>query len=110
MPQCEARASLYSRTGFAAIATASAMVLVLHDPALPVLCLGVALTAWYQLRPHGAPISLRRNVPLELAILFAVAVSVGTVARLIPMPPGIAAVGPAQSVALGSITAIVMNN
>src|SRR5438105_15086872 len=35
------RARLRGRAGGVAIATASAMVVVLHDPALPVLCLGV---------------------------------------------------------------------
>jgi hypothetical protein len=57
---------------------AAALVLALHDPALPVLALAVVVAAWARLEPRAGVTAAN---PALLAGVFAVAVALGTVAR-----------------------------
>lgn len=98
------------RSSLAAIAAVSLLVLVARNPALPVLLLGLGLTAWRAFREREPIGSLPGLVPRELAVLFSIAVALNTLARLVSLPPGVAAAGPLQSAVLGSIAAVAMNN
>jgi len=98
--------------GVAGTISAAVLVLVLTDPALPILTLGVVLT--------GAQVALRRvplatarralNVPLLLG-LFAATAGLGTVARLWGAPGRVlSAAGLWQTAAVGAAASILLNN
>jgi arsenical pump membrane protein len=98
--------------GFAGTIGAALLVLVLTDPALPVLALGLLVT--------GGQVA-RRRLPLRTAAralnvflllgLFAAAVGLGTVARLWGAPGRLmSSVGYWQTAALGAVASVLLNN
>lgn len=103
-----------SRAGLGALgmAAATALVLILSEPALPVLGLGMATA--------GGQVALRRldvravRVALDvptLAALFVLASGVGLAARLWTGPAQLVrSLQPWQSASLGAATAVVINN
>src|SRR5262249_9221829 len=89
--------------GAVGVVLAGGLVLALRDPALPVLALGLGVTAWRRTRPE---IGAR-----TLAALFAFAVALGALARTprgLPLSPRRAVRGsPATAAAAGSL---LLNN
>jgi arsenical pump membrane protein len=107
-----AAAPIRPALGLLGILTATVLVLVLPDPALPVFAAGVILA--------GTQIALRRvalsqvgkaaNV-LILSSLFVLAVALGTLARVWGAPGRlVASIGPWATAWLGAGTASVVNN
>lgn len=93
------------RLGLGATATLAATLLVvlLPNPAVPVLAVGIAVSAFRRLRP-------RIDTRL-LAVLFAVTVILGTLARLWHGPARLlAASGVWATAATGAAASIVLNN
>ncbi len=91
------------RLGAAATVAAALLVVVLPDPAIPVLAVGVAVAALQRLRP-------RFDARL-LAFLFAVTVALGTCARLWNGPAGLLGSSDAWSAAgIGAAASLVVNN
>jgi arsenical pump membrane protein len=97
------------RVGAAATVVAALLVVLLRNPAVPVLVVGLAAIALQRLRP-------RLDARL-LAVLFAVAVSLGTLARLWHGPArlldsngvwGVAGIGAAASLVLNNLPATVL--
>lgn len=89
--------------GAAATLAVAALVLVLRNPALPVLALGLAATALRRLRPR---LDLR-----VLAFLFALAVGLGTLARIWNGPPQLlASSGQWTTAAIAAIGSLLVNN
>jgi len=89
--------------GAVAAATATALILALHNPALPVLAVGLAATAVRRLRP--------RLDPQVLAALFLLAVALGTLARRWHEPASLVArAGGVGDALLGAGTSVVVNN
>jgi len=100
------------RLGWTAIGAATAAILLLKQPALPVLALG-ALTASIRLAQNR--IEQRRVIsfmnPALLAGLFGVAVGLGTLARAWPGPERLmAAASRWQTAAIGGVAAVAVNN
>jgi arsenical pump membrane protein len=93
------------RVGFgaAAVAAATVLVLVLPNPALPVLAVGLAAAALRSVRP---------NLDLHVLVsLFGLAVALGTLARRWDGPANLVArLGGAGAAALGAASSIVVNN
>jgi arsenical pump membrane protein len=102
---------LRGRIGAAAITGAAAIVLVAANPAIPVLALGVGVTAW-RIASHRAEVgALPQAAPLALVGLFAMAVAAGTVARMWITPAILGGVaGRPASVLVGALAAITINN
>lgn len=91
------------RFGAAATVAAAVLVVALRNPAIPVLGVGVAAVALQRLRPR---VDLR-----VLALLFAVAVGLGTLARLWHGPGRLVASSGAWAVAgIGAAASLVLNN
>ena len=91
------------RVGAAATVAAALLVLVLRDPALPVLAVGVAATAFQRLRP--------RLDARMLAFLFGLTVVLGTLARLWHGPARALDSGGAWTAAgIGAAASLVLNN
>jgi arsenical pump membrane protein len=97
------------RVGAAATAVAALLVVLLSNPALPVLAVGLAGIALQRLRP--------RVDARALVILFAVAVTLGTLARLWHGPArlldssgvwGVAGIGAAASLLVNNLPASVL--
>jgi len=102
-PEHTPPAPLRLDAGALGVVLASILVLALRDPALPVLGLGLAVTAWKRTRPDvGAR---------TLAALFAFAVVLGTLART----PAVAALlpataGPWSTAAAAAGGSLLLNN
>jgi arsenical pump membrane protein len=100
------------RLGAVAIVIAVGLVLLLRNPAVPVLGLGVGVAAWCLV---GRRIEARRLLgamnPVTLAALFAGAVLLGTLARSWGLPATLMSSANAwQSTALGASAAVALNN
>ena len=95
--------SLRLSTGAAATAAATVLMLALANPALPVLVVGVIAVALSGLRPR---------VPLAVpALLFVIAVALGTLAREWSGPADLlAGLGPAGTALAGALGAVAVNN
>jgi arsenical pump membrane protein len=99
------------RLGVAAVGAAAVVVLLVHDPAIPVLVIGVASAAWRLLRRRIDLGSVLRSLPVALAGLFVLAVSAGSLARLWTVPATVAATaGRLASALLGAAGAVTVNN
>ncbi|MHB1712943.1 MAG: SLC13 family permease [Acidimicrobiales bacterium] len=98
--------------GMVGVVGAAAFVLVLPDPALPVLLLGVAVLAVQLGADRLTPASAARSAnPAILGGLFALAVGVGTLARLWGVPGRlIGAVGTVGTSWIAAGTACLVNN
>jgi arsenical pump membrane protein len=93
------------RLGLAAAATIAAAVLVVTLPnaALPVLALGLAVTAARRLRP--------RLDPRALALLFALTIALGTIARLWHEPADLLnGSGALAAAGIGATASVLINN
>jgi arsenical pump membrane protein len=91
------------RLGAAATLAAALLVVLLPNPALPVLAVGIVVAALRRLRP-------RIDARL-LAFLFAVTVILGTLARLWHWPAKLlAASGVWEAAATGAVASLVLNN
>jgi arsenical pump membrane protein len=102
------RAAFRPRAGTAAVAAAAVLVLVLSQPALPVLGLGGAAAAAGRLPLRSA---LRAANPLLLGLVLAVAVLLGTVARAVHALGHLAThTGRWATMWLGAGAAIAVNN
>jgi arsenical pump membrane protein len=89
--------------GASAILAAAALVLALPNAALPVLALGLAATALRRLRPR---LDLR-----ALALLFALTVGLGTLARLWDWPAQLlASSGETATAAVAALGSLLVNN
>jgi arsenical pump membrane protein len=90
-------------TGAAAVAVAAVLVVVLPEPALPVLAVGFGATLAHRHRPRlGAP---------TLAALFALAVALGTVARIWHGPAALlASSGTWTTAATSAVASVLLNN
>lgn len=98
--------------GVVACAIAAVFVLVLHDPGVPVLCIGVlaATARLYQgrLTPERA---IDAVGPLALVTLFCVSVVLGLLARAWSGPTDLlASASPWETCAIGALAAIGVNN
>ncbi|HET6850465.1 MAG TPA: SLC13 family permease [Gaiellales bacterium] len=102
-PPAAALPALRLRTGALATAAATMLMLALAKPALPVLGVGVIAVAAERLRPR---------VPVAVpALLFVVAVSLGTLAREWSGPADLlAGLGPAGTAVAGALGAVFVNN
>lgn len=91
------------RIGAAAAAIATVLILALHNPALPVLAVGLAAVALRRIRPKLA-------LPV-LVGLFALAVALGTLARRWDGPALLLGhFGAAGNAAVGAVASILVNN
>jgi arsenical pump membrane protein len=89
--------------GLAATVAAAMLILALRNAALPVLVLGLAATALRRLRPR---LDLR-----VLALLFAFAVALGTLARAWHGPNRLlASSGPSATTAIAALASVLANN
>lgn len=89
--------------GAAAVLAATAAVLALHEPALPVLVVGAGATALRRLQPR---LDLR-----VLALLFGITVVLGTLARDWSFPTRLlAASGRWPTAAIAAVSSVVVNN
>src|SRR5579864_444387 len=95
--------ALQLRLGAVAAAAAALLVVTLPNPALPVLAIGLAATALRRSRPQ---LDTR-----TLALLFALTVTLGTLARLWHEPARLLDGSSAWAAAgIGATTAVLMNN
>ncbi|HEY7397580.1 MAG TPA: SLC13 family permease [Gaiellaceae bacterium] len=94
---------LHVGAGLAAVVLAAVLVLALGEPALPVLVLGLVVTAARRVRPKvGAPV---------LAALFALTVCLGTLARSWHGPTELlAAAGPWATAATSAAASVLLDN
>jgi arsenical pump membrane protein len=91
------------RVGGAATLAAAFTVVVLRNPAVPVLVVGLAAVALQRIRPR-----LEARV---LGVLFAVAVVLGTLARLWPEAAGLlASSGSWKAAGVGAAASLLVNN
>ncbi len=82
---------------------ATALILILHNAALPVLAVGIAAVAVRRLRPNVAP--------QVLLGLFSLAVLLGTLARLWHGPASLVGdLGGVSVAALGAVASVAINN
>jgi arsenical pump membrane protein len=89
--------------GAAATVAAATAVVMLHDPALPVLAIGMLATGLRRRRPSLDP--------RALGVLFALAVGLGTLARVFDGAVGVlASAGPVAAAALGAVASVAVNN
>ena len=98
--------------GLAATAAAALLVLVLADPALPVLGLGLATAGGQVVRGRlSARTAMRAmNIPL-LGGVFLLAAGLGTVARLWDAPAQLVhRLGAWQAAGLGAVASVLINN
>ncbi|HZU75227.1 MAG TPA: SLC13 family permease [Dehalococcoidia bacterium] len=100
------------RLGWLAVAVVIVLVLVVPQPALPVLGCGVLVAAVRALRGELAPRAMLRAVnPLIFGGLFALACVLGTVARLWAGPAAVMhAASGWQTAGLGAVAAVAVNN
>jgi arsenical pump membrane protein len=102
---------LHGRAGLAAVSGAAVLMVVLPDPAVPVLLLGAGVTAWRPFQGRFGSASLLRATPTALVSLFALAVGCGTLARLWAAPAMLAATaGRLEAALLGAVGAVAINN
>lgn len=100
---CGALPPLRLRLGAAATLAAAVLVLVLPDPAIPVLAVGLVVAVQQRLRPR---IDARM-----LGILFSVTVALGTCARLWSGPAGLLGPSGAWATAgIGVVASLLTNN
>jgi arsenical pump membrane protein len=94
---------LHLRVGAIATAIATGAILALHNPALPVLAVGLAAIAIRGVRP---------KLDLHVIVaLFALAVCLGTLARLWDWPSELLGrFGSAGDAAIGAIASVLVNN
>lgn len=110
-PAPRSTVQLRGHLGLIGIAAASTLVVVMRDPALPVLLVCLVLTAWSSWRERSLSTKVLRALPVELGLLFVVAVALGTAARLIEMPHILLdGAGPWLSLGVGAVGAVLMNN
>jgi arsenical pump membrane protein len=96
--------------GVVACAVAAALVLVLHDPGLPVLAVGV-VTVVARRRVVSREDVVEAVGPVALLGLFSVAVLLGLLARAWAGPADLlASASPAETTAIGALAAILVNN
>jgi arsenical pump membrane protein len=98
--------------GVVACAVAAVLVLVLHDPGIPVLAIGLAaaLIRIAQRRIDGAE-AVDAVGPLALVTLFAISVLLGLLARVWSGPTDLlASASPWETCAIGALAAIGVNN
>jgi arsenical pump membrane protein len=89
--------------GALATVVATALILALHNSAFPVLLVGIAATVLRRIRP-------RLDLPV-LALLFALAVSLGTLARLWHGPARLLQhLGAAGNAFVGALASVLVNN
>jgi arsenical pump membrane protein len=101
-PEAETPPPLRAGVGLVAVGLAAVLVLTLHEPALPVLALGLAATAAHRRTP-------RLGIP-TLAALFAVTVGLGTLARAWHGPAALLASNGTWATAVTSAFASVLLN
>jgi arsenical pump membrane protein len=95
--------------GVVACAIAAVLVLVLRDPGLPVLAVGVG--AVLARRDVGRAAVVEAVGPIALLGLFSVAVLLGLLARAWSGPADLlASATPAETTAIGALAAILVNN
>jgi arsenical pump membrane protein len=91
------------RLGAGAVLAAAVLVVLLPDPSVPVLAVGLAVTALQRRRPK---LDAR-----ALALLFAITVALGTLARLWDGPAQLLdSSGTWAAAGLGSVASLVLNN
>lgn len=94
--------------GVVACAIAAVLVLVLRDPSLPVLAVGVVAVAARRVEREAV---VEAVGPLALLGLFSVAVLLGALARTWSGPADLlASASPAETTAIGALAAILVNN
>lgn len=99
----EPPAAFRGRLGIAATAAATALMLVLRNPALPVAAIGVAVALARRIRP--------RFSGRVLLALFVLAVALGTLARHWQGPARLVGeLGAAGAAALGAVASVLINN
>jgi arsenical pump membrane protein len=102
-PSSEPARPLYLRVGAAATVAATALILLLHDSALPVLAVGVLAVAVRRVRPR---LDLR-----VLGGLFVLAVTLGTLARRWDGPASLLGhAGGIGDAAIGAAASVLVNN
>ncbi len=101
-PEAETPPPLRAGVGLVAVGLAAVLVLTLHEPALPVLALGLAATAAHRRTP-------RLGIP-TLAALFALTVGLGTLARAWHGPAALLASNGTWTTAVTSAFASVLLN
>jgi arsenical pump membrane protein len=95
--------SLRMGLGATAMLAAAALVLTLQDPALPVLAVGLAATGLRRLPP--------RLDPRALALLFGLAVGLGTIARLWDGPSQLLDASDVSATAgIGALASVLVDN
>jgi arsenical pump membrane protein len=96
--------ALQLRLGAAATVAAAMLVVILPNPAIPVLAVGLAATAARRLRPH---LDYR-----TLALLFALTVALGSLARIWHGPVNLLAGrnGAWTAAGIGATAAVLVNN
>jgi arsenical pump membrane protein len=99
------------RIAVAAVAGAAGQMLVLPDPAIPVLLLGLVVTLRRRFQGRLDAASLLRTAPLSLVGLFVFAVCCGTLARLWAVPAMvIMTAGRLETLLLGALGSLAINN
>jgi arsenical pump membrane protein len=102
---------LQGRIAVAAVAGAAGLIVVLPDPAIPVLLLGVGVTLRRRFQGRLDAASLLRTAPLTLIGLFVLAVCCGTLARLWALPAMvIMTAGRLETLLLGALGSLAINN
>ncbi len=98
--------------GLTAVVAAVLIVLVVPDPALPIVGVGLAVASAQLVRRRTRWRDLRRVIsPVTLTSLFALAVGLGTLARIWNGPARLVnAAGPWGSAGLGALAANLVNN
>ncbi len=94
-----------------AVAAAAVLILVLTDPALPVLVVGLALAAIRLLQHRVSTTHLREIDITSLAGVFLVALALGTLARAWSFPGHVmSGAGDVASAAIGALGSVLVNN
>jgi arsenical pump membrane protein len=98
--------------GLAASVAAVALLLALREPALPVAVLGLVTVGWMAVRGRLAPADALAAVnPLVLSGIFALAVGLGTLARVWDGPATLLqGSGRIATTAIGAVSAVLVNN
>src|ERR1700686_2894291 len=102
---------LTGRSGVFAVVGAAVLLLILPDPAVPMLLLGTGVTAWQRLTGRHGTASLLHATPIALVGLFVLAACLGTLSRLWAAPAMlITTAGRPEATLLGALGAITINN
>ena len=103
---------LRAGTGLFGVVIAAALIVLLSNPALPVLGLAIVLLAWELARGRldGRRAILQLGLPTLLA-LFAVTVGLGIAARAGAVPPAwLRGAGNPATAAVAALTSVLLNN